>query len=135
MTAYDLVFLAVAVAVSIGPGPGRWVAVLAPAIAWAGAIGPWPAGLGFPLAAGLIVLAAPRVAPVALVLAVPEYEGVGEVLRAMALWVAATALVDAIVERLQFGDEVAVRLQGVPMGLAACAIVYFALQPLAYVFR
>lgn len=134
MTQYDAVFLAVAVAVLVGPVPRRWAMAFAPAIAWVcGNL--TQAAVGVPLAAGAIWLFAPAAAPIGLILAIPSYGEAEGVLRATLLWPAATVLAESLGDRLPAGDDVSARFRGVPLSLAACAILYFALQPLAYIFR
>ncbi len=131
MNAHDAVFIAIAATVVGGRSP-RWQAAgLAPLLSFAVlAIGGGVAGaLGPLLVALLACLAAPRLAPVALLLAWPAHADLAAAVVSSATWLGGVYLVDSLRPRLD-RPSLPTRLRGAPIHLVTVGILYYILQPL-----
>lgn len=144
MTPVEAVFLALALAPWL-PRPRRWpwigaaplVAFVA-ALAWerfAGGTSGWVADYGplvIALAVAMVVsLPALRFAPLALLLAVPDYPEITTALVAAVTWTLGLWLIDGLEERLHSSGPA--QLRGAPLRLVVTAALYLALQPLFFV--
>ncbi len=130
MRPFDAVFLALATALFIERPKRWWLVTLAPLVALAAGsveLGPWE----MPVVALVACLLAPRFAPVALLLALPVYQGPFDAVRAAVLWIAVTAILETLKDRW---DEEALpqRMRGFPIELLSIGILYYVLLPVAY---
>ncbi|RKZ87221.1 MAG: hypothetical protein DRR19_13920 [Candidatus Parabeggiatoa sp. nov. 1] len=130
MTPQDAVFLAIAAALLI-ERPKYWqIVCLAPLVAWG--LSELPLGnLHALLVAVIVCLPVLRFAPVALLLALPNYVGVYDALIAATVWFAGLWLVDSMAKRLS--DNIIPRpLRGAPIRLLTVGILYYILLPVFY---
>ncbi len=128
MTAYDACFFAIAIAVFSGDLPRRWwLAAFAPLVAWG--VGLAPLGsVRAPLAALIVSAPVIRMAPCALLLAVPSYDCPFKAAFFGALWLGVTLAFKYLAARLD-GEAVPGRLRGAPARFIALSVAYFGLQP------
>jgi len=130
MRPYDAVFLAVALGLFLKRPRLWWLAGLAPAVALAAhriPLGPFAT----PVAVIAACLLVPRYAPVALVLAIPIYEGPWDVFCTVVLWFAVSALMEGLEDR--FAEEVLLsRVRLVSARLLSVAVLYYTLQPVVF---
>ena len=131
---YDAVFLAVAVGLFITRPRLWWLAALAPAIA----LTSYGIDLGrfaTPIGAAAACLIVPRYAPVALVLAIPIYKDPLDVITAALLWLAVTALMEGLDNRLvekSVEKTPSTQVRRYAAQLLSVAVLYFTLAPVAF---
>ncbi len=130
MTPQDAVFLAIAAALLI-ERPRYWrLACLAPLVAW-GAKG-LPLGDFHHLVVALIVcLPMLRVAPVALLLSLPDYRDAASAVITATVWLGVLVLIESMEERLS-GNAIPDPLNGAPIRLLTVGVLYYALLPVFY---
>jgi hypothetical protein len=127
---YDAVFLAVAMGLFLTRPRWWWLASLAPAAAL---VAHWmPLGrFATPAAAIAACLLVPRYAPVALVLAIPIYQDPLDVLRAALIWLAVSALMEGLEDRL--ADEIlSSPMRRLSAQLLSVAVLYYTLLPVMF---
>jgi hypothetical protein len=130
MRPYDAVFLAVALGLFLTRPRRWWLAALAPAIALAAHELPLDR-FATPVAAIAACLLVPRYAPVALVLAIPIYEGPADVLRAALLWLAVSALMEGLEDRLN-NEVLPSQTRLMSARLVSVAVLYYTLLPVVF---
>ena len=130
MQPYDAAFLAVAVGLLFTRPRFWWLAALAPTVAL---IAYWlPLGrFATPVAAATACLLVPRYAPVALVLAIPVYEGPLDVLRAALLWLAVSVLMDGLADRI-VDEGTSSRTRQLSAQLLSVVVLYYTLLPVKF---
>jgi hypothetical protein len=131
MTPYDAAFVAL-IASRCLDRPKRWwlillVPLLAYGIGWCEPLGRFEA----PLTALFAVALVPRWAPVSLLLAVPEYGTLAQCFWVALTWLGLDVLFDVALERLR-DEAIAPRLRGWPIRLLILGVLYYTLQPLAW---
>ncbi len=135
MRPFDAIFLALAASLFLQRPRHWWLVALAPLVAWvAGNVQIYDLSLQqfeAPVVALAVCLLAPRYAPVALLLALPEYQGLFDAARAAALWIAATAILDSLKDRFD-AEALPPRMRGRPIELLSIGILYYTLLPVAY---
>ena len=130
MTPQDAVFLALAAALFVERPRGWQFICLAPVIAWGA--GELPLGDLRALVVALVVgLPALRFAPVALLLALPEYPDLVSATISASTWLASLCVVDAMRGRLDT-EAIPSRLRGAPIRLLTVGILYYVLLPVFY---
>lgn len=134
MSPYDALFLAVAAGTLCVRHRRWWLVATIPFLAFGLSL--LLANLGLerfhgPLAALLVCVLAPQYTLPALLLALPDYQGLADCTLAALLWPSTLLVLRFLEERL---DEATVppRLQGAPIRLLACATLYYTLAPLSY---
>lgn len=134
MNAYDALFVAVAAGTLCEPHKHWWLVAATPLLAFG--MNGMLTNLGLelyygPLAALLVCVLVPQYSLPAFVLALPDYQGLGDCTRSALLWPSTLLVLRLLEERL---DEATVppRLRGAPIRLIACAALYFTLTPLSY---
>lgn len=130
MRPFDAVFLALAAGLFLERPKRWWLVALAPLVAFAAGSVPFEQ-FERPIAALVACLLAPRFAPVALLLALPEYHGLFDAVRAALLWIAATAILDGLKRRFDV-EAMPPRMRGKPIELLSAGILYYVLLPVAY---
>ena len=135
MRPFDAIFLAVAAGLFLQRPKNWWLIALAPLAAWV-AGNAQVYGLSLqqfeaPVVALVVCLLSPRFAPVALLLALPEYQDLFDAVRAAALWIAATAILDGLKDRFD-AEALPPQMRGKPIELLSVGILYYAMLPVAY---
>ena len=123
-------FLAIAAATLLDRPKWWWLAALAPLIAFGVSLAPI-GRFQIPVAALAACLVSPRCAAVALLLAIPEYEGLFDAVRATVLWMTGTLIMDGLARHFE-EEDLPGRFRGAPVRLLACGVLYYALSPLSY---
>ncbi|HJO38015.1 MAG: hypothetical protein QGG24_06445 [Vicinamibacterales bacterium] len=130
LSPHDAVFLALAATLFVERAARwPWVTVV-PLVAWLVALAPL-GGFGLSTLALVVCLPSPRFAPVAFLLALPEYASVMDALVAGTTWLGATSLLDTLESRLS-ASTVPERLRGAPVRLLTVGVLYYVFQPVFY---
>jgi hypothetical protein len=131
MSPYDAIFMALLASRCLNRPERWWLVVLAPLVACI--VGNYqPLGrLADPLTALLAVALAPRWAPVALLLVIPEYNSLSHSLGTALTWLLLDTLLDSLLARLR-EDAITPWLRGWPIQLLVIGILYYTLLPLVW---
>ncbi|MDP6372181.1 MAG: hypothetical protein QF634_06690 [Vicinamibacterales bacterium] len=130
LSPHDAVFLALAATFFVERSAWWWWVTAVPVVAWLAALAPL-GGFGLATLALVVCLPSPRFAPVAFLLALPDYASVLDAVVAGAAWLGATLLLDTFERRLS-APAVPERLRGVPARLLTVGVLYYVFQPVFY---
>ena len=130
MKPYDAIFLSVALGIFLERPRYWWLGALVPSVALAAhwlPLGP----VATPVAAIAACLLVPRYAPLAIIMAIPVYNGPVDVTRATLLWLAVSVLMMRLDDQFD-GDVLPSRTRRMAAQLLSVAVLYHTLLPVTF---
>ena len=130
MKPYDAVFISIALGSFLERPRYWWVAAVVPLIAF---VAHWlPIGhYAIPIAAIAAFWLVPRYAPVAIIMAIPDYSGPSEVVKITCLWLAASLLILGLENQIE-GEVLTSWTRRMAAQLLSVAVLYYTLLPVTF---